>query len=345
MKETVSNKIVFLNYLCTLGVVVQHCRLNLLQNIVTDSSMDANVFAFYTRFTDHLCWTDMNFFFMMSGFLLYRNISSVSDCFLKMKRRIKTLLIPFFIWTFITILFNKLYYKVDTITTKSDILRVFFFSPVGPLWFLIALLLLLMICPLVIYLHKKNKKGCYALLFALCLVAIIRVQIGTEWPENWWWYANMVGFIPSYILGAFLGLEYGDRIANETYNVKRARIIGAGVLFVSVLLWIFAPWKYAHYYAVIEVIGIWLLFDSSFFKKKHSFMASSFICFAIHHQILIPIVEKHLISEMGTITSVKKLIVFRIVEVFVVAVISFDVQIILKKILPPKIYALFTGGR
>lgn len=348
MKQTVSNKIATFNYICTLGVVVQHCRMTNIQNVVAVSSMDTTVLNLYTKFTEHLCWTDMVFFFMMSGFLLYRNLTSVQDSLVKMRKRLKTLLIPFIVWTCVTIVWYRLYYIVDVITSVSDIKKVFFFNPsAGPMWYCLALLLLMLPCPLIVFLHKKNKKISYLMLLVFAVVAIIRLRVSSswKWPENWWWYGNMVGFVPAYMLGAYIGLAHSDKVAKELYDTKKSKLIGGALFVCAVLLWVFGSWKYGHYYAVLEIAGLWLLLDSDLFKTKQSFMASAFICFAIHSQILIPLVEKHMLSECGIITGVRQLILFKIVEVFIIALIAYDVQIILKKILPPKIYALFTGGR
>lgn len=148
----VSNKITTLNYICTLGVVVQHCRMTNIQNVVAVSSRGTAVLNMYTKFTNHLCWTDMIFFFMMSGFLLYRNLTSVQDSLGKMRKRLKTLLIPFIVWTCVTIAWYRIYNKVDIITSKKDFANAFFFCPsAGPMWYCLALLLLMLLCPLIAY--------------------------------------------------------------------------------------------------------------------------------------------------------------------------------------------------
>lgn len=187
----------------------------------------------------------------------------------------------------------------------------------------------------------------YLLLLVIAVAAIIRVRLSASWrwPESWWWYGNMFGYMPFYMLGAYLGLAHANKVLDKLYDTKKSKLIGGGLFVCVMFLWTFGSWQYWRCYAVLEIVGLWLLLDPGLFKTKQPFMASAFICFAIHSQILIPLVEKHMLSECGIITGVRQLILFKIVEVFIIALIAYDVQIILKKILPPKIYALFTGGR
>ena len=51
-----------------------------------------------------LCCVGNTAFFLLSGFLFFNGILSAQDCFLKMKKRVHSLLVPYLIWNVIFIL-------------------------------------------------------------------------------------------------------------------------------------------------------------------------------------------------------------------------------------------------
>lgn len=264
----------------------------------------------------------------------------------KMYGRLYSLLIPFIIWTCVILIYNRLYYHTDSIHSIGDVVRVFFFSPVaGPMWYVLALLIFMLPAPFIIFLKKKDKRWMLAVLIFLLAFSIVRLRINKEWPGNWWWYGNMIGFIPAYLFGVYLGLEHPQKILYEKYDKQKSKAVGVVFLISVLLMWIFGNWTFWREFSILECVGLWVLLDADLFKNRHSFMESAFFVYAMHQQIWIPLTAKHILSEIGTITSVRWLITFKVVQVFLVALFSFDIQIILRKLLPRRIYALFSGGR
>lgn len=149
-----------------------------------------NIYSIIGIFFNNLCTVAVPFFFFTAGYYFFFNTEKFDkDTYKsKIKKRIKTLLVPYVLWIIITIILRILYglYKmyvlklsiselpsdcltIDEITTLSNILSFFWnyfiinenntFNPLGlssylaapiniPLWFLRDLIILTAISPL-----------------------------------------------------------------------------------------------------------------------------------------------------------------------------------------------------
>ena len=107
-------------------------------------------------------------YFTISGFLFFYGINAMSDCFPKMKRRIRTLLIPFVLWNIIVVLENHLFSNLpfiriffnfnlqDKYSNLSTGLYNLLICPAGfHLWFLRDLIAYIAISPILYWLIKK----------------------------------------------------------------------------------------------------------------------------------------------------------------------------------------------
>ena len=174
-----------------------------------------NIYSIIGIFFNNLCTVAVPFFFFTAGYYFFFNTEKFDkDTYKsKIKKRIKTLLVPYVLWIIITIILRILYglYKmyvlklsiselpsdcltIDEITTLSNILSFFWnyfiinenntFNPLGlssylaapiniPLWFLRDLIILTAISPL-LYKGIKYLKKC------LPDAEIIKTEINSE---------------------------------------------------------------------------------------------------------------------------------------------------------------------
>ena len=104
--------------LLILGVVLIHCNLlpNMPDSMTTENVTGVNVIEFFSRYLCKICVPS---FFMISGFLFFRNIAP--DCRpgvlfsfykKKLKSRVRSLVLPYIIWNAIAacIFISKCYY-------------------------------------------------------------------------------------------------------------------------------------------------------------------------------------------------------------------------------------------
>ena len=115
-------------------------------------------------------------FFFLSGYLFFRNAESIKDVIKKQKRRVKSIGIPFLMWS----TFYYLFYAITTrlvpglMNTRVDvsltgILKgIFFYEYVFPMWFMFQLILYTILTP-IIFAILKNKK----LSIILCIFMVI----------------------------------------------------------------------------------------------------------------------------------------------------------------------------
>lgn len=125
------------------------------------------------------------FFFVFSGFFLARHLDTAGDWLKAVRRRVRTILVPFFIWTIIGILLLPV-----AIAILSDLFsgrpfglsalqflkgydwtypleKLFYKSPIVPLWYLRCLFIFVLLAPAIARLTRRFGRGWLALSFAL----------------------------------------------------------------------------------------------------------------------------------------------------------------------------------
>lgn len=131
----------------------------IMHNIITSNSFAGEVF--YTYIFRTFTRTAVPIFFLISSYLLFNNYSVE-----KIRKRTKTLLLPFFIWSLISYcIFAFLpmipglgtYFNNQLDFTIGDFLKSIFVSPQnGSLWFLRDLYILTLLSPIIHYITNKR---------------------------------------------------------------------------------------------------------------------------------------------------------------------------------------------
>ncbi len=116
-------------------------------------------------------------FFLLSGILFFYGVKQAKDCFPKIRRRIRSLLIPYLIWNCIFVLWYALLKIIPGVSgfVNSNIFSNFdtfwhslfflWFKPASfPLWFLRDLICLVVLSPL-IYVVLKHTKFWFILIY------------------------------------------------------------------------------------------------------------------------------------------------------------------------------------
>lgn len=226
-------------------------------------------------------------FFFVSAFLFFRTVRSMYDIRNKLKKRLRTILVPYLLW-------NLIYYGVNLLmkpghgvgfTELYDAAFNYTYNPA--FWFVCQLMLLNVISPLLFYVLKKDV---YIIAFIVAISLLIYFNIDIP-------YINEDAII-YYFAGAVFA---------KLYNENRAKYISKKYAIVSLIIAIlvFMLNRFIHgiigtdmnlfrlfilstvYTRLCFAIAIFYIFDLIFkYDKEYGFMRHTFFLYAMHYMIV-----------------------------------------------------------
>lgn len=243
----------------TVMVVFIHTYNFSVYSVSAQKAWGINNFVYYLQtIVDAICVIAVPGFFMISGYLFFRALTR-QNLFDKIKRRLKSLLIPYIIWNILYFLFyfcvsnlpilsrymNEEHYSIFNLST---LVSVFSLYPAdSPLWFVNRLILLLLLSPFFLFVFKRHK------VVAMCLLTVIFIACTIIGANKYHFlYEMFVFYFPGYIA------VNCPQLAEKEYS-KKIRLIMLFVWLTYILSVAFFPnFKYSQY-------GLTLLFESGLF--------------------------------------------------------------------------------
>ena len=293
------------------------------------------------------------FLFLISGYLFYYKTDlSFQTYKKKLSNRMKSLVIPYFIWNIIILLFflliqeSNLFGNFITGNFKrisdfnlNDWLSSFFIRPIAnQFWFIRDLILLNLVSFLIIKILKN---------FHILFLSFIFLIWMLNFDDYFLFIKNEA--IIFYSLGLMLALFNVD--LNKLIIHKKSLLILLSLLYLSIL--IFLPPRYPFIelteYAILKfsiVIGIlifWQIinYTAKYLNKNYFISDYSFIIFALHIPLNLLIVRT--LIKLIPLNELTCFIIF--FSVFMGSVVlPLGVGILMKKYLP-RIYAIIVGNR
>lgn len=289
-------------------------------------------------------------FLFTSGYLFYRNVNCVKDCLAKQKKRVISVVMPFFAW-------STFYYAVYAIGNK--VIGVSMFNPVDvsllgmfkgilfyeycfPLWFLWQLIIFVIISPLIFWiLSKKN------LSVVVWVILIVMGFLDFNFEPTIWGRSRMlfyVNYFAYYFTGCLMAKNNGifDRI-KAFINRVSLYLLSLSYIFFSVI----GGMVYEGYIASFNnrcivpfvAIAMWALLYKICSTKKNIKVpekVSTIIVYAIH-----PIVG----MVLGRVLSILQMppIIGYFVGFIICAFISCLASVLMRYIKP--VYWVFSGNR
>ena len=288
---------------------------------------------------------------------------SKSDYFDKLKKRAKTLLIPYLFWNLIPILYSLCkrvcgaIVKRDTTNLlnymnslnpfnilwgengKAATLDIYGnFMPLAlpinyPLWYLRDLIILVILSPVIFYIVKSRFHVSFIIFAGLCFLFGL-------WPINYWLSISGVFF---FTLGVWIRLYNIDIIS----PLLRIRVPILLVTFLLYIILIFANGNRLNNMTItLGVCSMFILF-SNISIKRHLFVRASFFVFLthmlfislfnIHNTVFIPLLRRF--GDGDLIMCVDYLL-----GTLIVVILCVILQWAMKNIIP-KVYSFSTGGR
>lgn len=350
-----SKTIEWLRFFCIVAVVLLH------------SFGDENVFNSYSYgaydtirilFSKCLCRVAVPIFFLISGYLFFVKLEKWrTDIWVeKLKRRAKTLLLPYFLWNIISIVFALalLYAKFvlrggdapDLVAWYKSIggLRVFWDGREGlyphnyPLWFIRDLIVFVIISPIIYCFVKKTG-----------IVGIVILYIANV--LNIW--GNVPGFSEEGLFFFSLGAFFSIRRLDFTAICKKHLIIAICVAIPLILAMVYTygnnnnVWRYARrlfsLFGSAATIGIVvLLFQKGKIQVHQLLSKSTFLVFAAHGTIVLPYIRMALGKVLPS-NQIGLIIKYFSAPLFTVALLVLCNYLLSK--LMPKTLSVLTGGR
>lgn len=292
-------------------------------------------------------------FFLISGFLFFNNIEHTRECYPKMFRRIRTLLIPYILWNIIFVLWYWLFDCIPGISPliNSNIFEHFhsvpsslyflFFNPASfPLWFLRDLILFVILSP--VLLGMIRKWGWFLFWTLLIVSPIILETTCITYFE-----------LPFFVLGGTIAVRGGWGWQNKipASMACGALLIKVAISFVWAFFWpkdfVGCEWLRL----VMKMLGIiyiwkgydmiagWL--DRVTSKQSSQILNYTFFIYLFHEPIL-NVFKKLPLVIFGV--DEFTLLFFYLINPIIMITFAILIAKMLQRIYP-SLYSLLVGGR
>lgn len=296
--------------------------------------------------TATLCSPAVRLFFFISGLLFFNGISCAGDCFGKIKKRVRSILIPYLIWNVIFVLWFVIMKFTPGVSSfvNSDIfcnfsslwdgIRYLWITPAAfQLWFLRDLIILIALTPIIwLYIRHTKMLGVAAYL----LVSVFIPNSGTF-------------FVIGGAIALLSNLEELEKYLPAPVVIVAAFIFILGCVYYAVQpIGYYMTKTYDSVIAYTGVITIWRLYD--FIAKGRcidktsiwsGLIGYSFFIYLFHEPVF-NIIKKVPIRVFGD----SELIVmfFFLINPIIMSFVAIGVAKSLQKIMP-KVYSVLVGGR
>lgn len=283
-------------------------------------------------------------FFCISGYLFARNIKNISDVWKKMKKRWRTLLLPYLLWNLIFILWYVVLENVPGVSrfnNSGGIIEKYWDQPIleslydlfiAPaafqLWFLRDLFIMLIFTPILWWIARRQ--WIVALIMALCSTIVY------PWLIYFW-------------LGIIIAIQKWNI---ENYRRPKWTVPVGSIIFVGYAVYLALGNKSLYYIEIpVNLLGLYLLWSLYDVFARGKCPANrelwKYICgysFFIYcfHEPAFNIIKKLTLTICGTSEPI--LIFFYFLNPWIMIVAAIAVAKLLQCLMP-RTYSILTGGR
>ncbi|MGN0984458.1 MAG: acyltransferase family protein [Gemmiger sp.] len=351
MEQTVSRKLTLYSFWMSVFVMLAHYKVPGTLIHSTRPAWDEGLYLAFDDRIEQLVSLAMMYFFFTSAFLFYRN-ATPRNVWNKMKGRLYSLGVPLVVWTTLKVVLHILWARELPAHSLQDWLIIYTVQPLdGPLWYLTALLLLMLPAPLLVW-----GKGRPLVSAALCVFFYWYARYGwfPAFADERYWIFMSRWMVQSqyYFLGVFLAQTLAEPILREQYPRRLAQ-----VLSLVVLVYYFGafslPEAAAPLHSVLRLLvpaAAWLLVDSRWLKKPVPFgLQIGFFLYA-SHELMIQFIGKirdpillHFLGGMEW--RGWQLVALRSWQALRLYLLTLLAVWLARKLLPPKLYGALSGNR
>ena len=339
-----SQKISVLSFVAIYFVMVIHANY--------DSSILKPVSSALQNFTGTagLSVAAVPLFYFISGILFYRGVNTIGDCLPRMRKRVKSLLVPYVIWNIIFVSWYvvleyipgvSIFVNSDVVSNidfykPQDTLVYLFLKPAGfQLWFLRDLILYVTLSP-VIYVGIKKLPLLTYLTLLLLFGGISRCGV------------------TYFVLGGILAIHYDfevlKRLLTKPLVCACITIYLTGGLFasgiVSLPISVFNPY-YQQVISVIGIMAIWGGYDmlvgeeELISNRMKKLMSYTFFIYLFHEPTF------NIIKKLGLVMfgcNDLSLVLMYLINPIIMIIVAVWTGMICQCLMP-RLYSIATGGR
>lgn len=305
-----SKTIEWLRFFCIAAVVLLHAFGKPLEGKEIIAYQNGAYDTIRILFSEGFCTVAVPIFFLISGYLFFVKLEEWNtDIWVgKLKRRAKTLLLPYFLWNLISIAFALSILYINYFAERGDApdlvalfnsyggLRIFWDGRDGlyphdfPLWFIRDLIVFMILSP-VFYFYVRKTRIVGIILLYIAYVLLIGIRIPGFSLEGAFYFA----------VGAYLSIHKIDFTA-----LCRKHLVMAGCVAIPlVLVMVFSfgnyddAWEHTRrlftLFGSAATIGlVVMLFQKEKIQVRPLLSQSSFFVYAAHGTIVLPYVGKAL---------------------------------------------------
>ena len=359
--EQLQSKVIsFLRFPLIVGVVLIHTQIGTINGMVANLKaplMFGGVFPLYEStlylFAQVLTRIAVPLFFLFSGFLFFHKTNgfTIKIYAYKLKKRVRTLLIPYLFWNILFVVciisVGKLFPdSTESIigegyTIKDWLLTLWDCNNTGcpisyQFWFIRDLMMVVLFTPLIHWLTKKF--GC-----------LLPLLFGIFWLMGWWF--KTAGFSINAFFFFTLGAYFSITRRNFVELVK-PHVVFLGILYLILVIIVFCAKSYdwviyvkrvSILLGIVFAIAVSAVYIAKGKWKVNTFLAESSFFIYAYHIIALPTILRVLLFIIPCTTDFRATILY-----FLWAATAIFIGLILYYFLKkwlPKTTAFITGGR
>lgn len=374
-----SNTIKYLRFPMTIGIILAHGNLARLGIMVHGVKYGTNLpdWLIYTisLFSEVLASICVPTFFVISGYLFFYRSDFDGHIYIqKLKKRFRTLMIPYLLWNLIALLavlvkmlpiFSSFFQNINDIEIRFSLIRLFntFFygdgtngilvypylaapsvSPLpinGPMWYVRDLMVIILLTPLVYWLVKKLK------IWYVIGLGLYLYVIGNRFLPEGSYLSIVLDYLFFFSIGAYLSINKQNMVT-QMRKLKYVTILFIPAAIFNVLS-ITTPYNRYIFFPFIVIGIITFIVVVSYLLEKNKIHVNetlancSFFIFAFHSLILMEIGKILFIGLHLNDTPLTILFLYIAIPTISVC-IGLIVYLFLKRF-APKLFSLLNGGR
>lgn len=355
ISDYLSKKITFVSFWCAVLVVALHANCLGIFELKETTAVSTKFAVFLQKFiSQDLTRCAVPIFFMISGYLFFVKVRTVSDVFKNIKKRVKSLFIPFVIWNilhfvinfFITAYPNGVPFQ-EYLALKPGVMGladklihiVFLFEYNAVAWYVFALCGFVCLTPLLYY-TLKNKYvalACLAVFFAVGCTEPVPILQGQNYT------------IFFFYMGAYVS-RYANDFVNKRRSIKQLWPMALVFLASQGIVLVFGTFEVMQdqyiprfLFEILISFSVWFLFDAVSMPEAKRYYKHSFALYITHPLVLTAlklIIKKTVLATLGAWAATVSYVLLIILGT-VIPLLFFN---LIDKFLP-KTYSTLTGGR
>lgn len=331
MSEKVSNKITYLNFALAFMILNLHSAYMSLFN-ATD------IVVFINNVVKVMCNMAVPTFFFVSALLFYKSCEKKTYIDV-IQKKIRTLLMPYICWNIVCFPLKEFKnYKSGlglSFTSAFDLIGNILNSSYDPvLWFVRVLFIYFLIYPINLFFIKKKRL--YPL--TVVIIFIINIIIGPTVG-----YATCRYWLPVYMVGAYIGYWYNDKVFSQDRSNSNYWRIGLALVIQVVLVFGAVQNSYGLFICrMFSPILYWIMADIFLISKRPRWIFKQTFFYYCAQMIFSIVAQKIylFIFGRGVVSAILSNVGIPLILLEILMLVAF----VFNKIMP-RTYCFMTGGR